>query len=63
MRPFRCVRPTRLQEVIGFLKEHGDDAALLAGGTDLVVGLRDGTLAPRVIIDVKRTSDLRADHH
>jgi CO/xanthine dehydrogenase FAD-binding subunit len=58
VRPFRCLRPTRLQEVIDFLQEHGDDAALLAGGTDLVVGLRDGTLAPRVIIDVKRTSDL-----
>ena len=58
MRPFRCVRPTRLQEVIGFLEEHGADAALLAGGTDLVVGLRDGKIEPRVIIDLKRTSDL-----
>ena len=51
MRPFRCVRPTRLQEVIDFLKEYGGDAALLAGGTDLVVGLRDEKLAPRVIIE------------
>ncbi|MGA3307016.1 MAG: xanthine dehydrogenase family protein subunit M [Xanthobacteraceae bacterium] len=52
------MRPTSLQEVIGFLEEHGAAAVLLAGGTDLIVGLRDGKIAPRVIIDVKRTSDL-----
>ena len=61
MRPFRFVRPTSLQEVIGFLEEHGAAAALLAGGTDLVVGLRDGKIEPRVIIDLKRTSDLPAN--
>jgi CO/xanthine dehydrogenase FAD-binding subunit len=58
VRPFRWVRPTVLQEVIDFLQEHGAAAMLLAGGTDLVVGLRDGTVTPRVIIDVKRTTDL-----
>jgi carbon-monoxide dehydrogenase medium subunit len=31
---------------------------LLAGGTDLIVGLRDGKIAPRVIVDLKRTRDL-----
>ena len=61
MRPFRFVRPPRLQEVIGFLEEYGAAAALLAGGTDLVVGLRDGKIKPSVIIDLKRTSDLPAN--
>ncbi len=60
MRPFRFVRPSRLREVIGFLEEHGAGAVLLAGGTDLVVGLRDGKIEPRVIIDLKQTSDLLA---
>lgn len=58
MRPFRYVRPIRIQEAIGFLEEHGAAATLLAGGTDLIVGLRDGKIAPRVIIDLKRTRDL-----
>lgn len=58
MRPFRCVRPKDLEEAIGLLQQHGADARLLAGGTDLIVGLRDGTIAPRVIVDVKRTKDL-----
>jgi CO/xanthine dehydrogenase FAD-binding subunit len=44
--------------MIGFLQEHGSAAMLLAGGTDLIVGLRDGTATPRLIIDVKRTKDL-----
>ncbi len=61
MRPFRFVRPTSLQDVIDLLVEHGSDAALLAGGTDLVVGLRDGKIQPRVVIDLKRTSDLPGD--
>lgn len=58
MRPFRYVRPIRIQEAIGFLEEHGAAARLLAGGTDLIVGLRDGKIAPRVIVDLKRTRDL-----
>ncbi len=61
MRSFRFVRPTRLQEVIGLLEEHGAGAALLAGSTDLVVELRDGKIEPLVIIDLKRTSELPAN--
>ncbi len=58
MPPLRYVRPTGLQEAIAFLQEDGAAAVLLAGGTDLVVGLRNGTVTPRVIVDVKRTKDL-----
>ena len=58
MQPFNYVKPTRLREVIGLLKEHGASVRLLAGGTDLTVGLRHGEIAPRMVIDVKRTVDL-----
>jgi CO/xanthine dehydrogenase FAD-binding subunit len=58
VRPFRCVRPKDLEEAIGLLQQHGADARLLAGGTDLIVGLRDGTITPRVVIDIKRAKDL-----
>ena len=56
--PFRYIRPTRLEEVLGLLEQYGESAALLAGGTDLVVALRDGKIVPRVVIDLKRTNDL-----
>jgi len=58
VRPFRYLRPTSLREVIAFLEEHGAGARLLAGGTDLTVELRCGKSLPRVVIDVKRASDL-----
>jgi CO/xanthine dehydrogenase FAD-binding subunit len=40
------------------LARHGEDARLLAGGTDLIIRLRDGTLRPQVVVDVKRVAEL-----
>ena len=60
MRPFRWVRPSSLKDVIGLLQEHGAAAQVLAGGTDLVVSLRGWKIAPSLIVDVKRVSDLPA---
>ncbi len=58
MRAFSYERPTRLADAIGLLVEHGPDARLLAGGTDLIIRLRDGTIRPRVVVDVKRIAEL-----
>jgi CO/xanthine dehydrogenase FAD-binding subunit len=60
VRPFRWVRPSSLKDVIGLLQEHGTAAQVLAGGTDLVVSLRGWKIAPRLIVDIKRVSDLPA---
>jgi carbon-monoxide dehydrogenase medium subunit len=61
MRPFAYERPDRLDEVIAILA--GGDARLLAGGTDLIIRLRDGTARPDVVVDVKRVSDLDTAIH
>jgi CO/xanthine dehydrogenase FAD-binding subunit len=61
MRPFRYARPTTIDELLGLLTTHGSAARLLAGGTDLLVRLRLGHIAPDVVIDLKRVDDLRAD--
>jgi CO/xanthine dehydrogenase FAD-binding subunit len=55
---FRYAQPHHLSEAFDTLEAYGRDASLLAGGTDLVVGLRSGRVAPRVIVDLKRISDL-----
>jgi carbon-monoxide dehydrogenase medium subunit len=55
---FRYARPRQLSEAFDILDEYGRDASLLAGGTDLVVGLRNGRAAPRMIVDLKRISGL-----
>jgi carbon-monoxide dehydrogenase medium subunit len=58
MRPFAYERPTAIRDVAGLLGEHGSAARLLAGGTDLIIRLRDGSIRPDVVVDVKRVADL-----
>lgn len=59
MHPFTYERPVTLEEAVALLDEHGPEAQIIAGGTDLVIGLRDGTIRPRVVIDLKRIPELR----
>ena len=54
MRAFRYERPTVLADTIELLAGYGDDARILAGGTDLIIRLRDRTLTPAAVVDVKR---------
>ena len=58
MRPFAYERPTSLAGAISLLAQHGPDARLLAGGTDLIIRLRDGTIQPRLVVDVKNIAEL-----
>ena len=58
MRPFAYERPTRLADAVALLDGHGPDARLLAGGTDLIIRLRDGSIAPRIVVDVKGITEL-----
>ena len=56
---FALVRPTTLEEMIGVRARH-PDSRLLGGGTDLVVNIRRGIVAPPVLIDVNEVAELRA---
>lgn len=53
MRRFAYERPATLAEATRLLAEAGAGARILAGGTDLVVGLRDDTIQPEVVVDLK----------
>ncbi|MDR0350958.1 MAG: FAD binding domain-containing protein, partial [Coriobacteriales bacterium] len=53
---FEYQRPTSLDEALS-LKEQG--AVCLAGGTDLVVQLRDEKLKPSMIVDIKALDELK----
>ena len=59
MHTFAYARPASLAEAVALLQAHGPDARVLAGGTDLIVRLRDGSAAPSIVIDVKRIAELR----
>jgi carbon-monoxide dehydrogenase medium subunit len=58
VQPFAYARPATLADALDLLREHGDGARVLAGGTDLVINLRDGTARPVVVMDVKRIPEL-----
>jgi len=59
MHTFAYARPTTLAEAVAILDEHGPGARLLAGGTDLLIRLRDGTARPVLVVDLKRIAELR----
>ena len=59
MRAFAVTQPEELAEAVALLaREPG--ARLLAGGTDLIIGLRDGSIQAPLVIDVKRIRELDA---
>ena len=56
---FRVLNPTTLDEVVAARAAHPDSRPL-GGGTDLVVNIRRGIVAPPVLIDMNRVPELHA---
>ncbi len=52
MSHFDYHQPVTLPEAITLLDEHGREAALLAGGTALLIDIRHGELAPRHVVSL-----------
>jgi carbon-monoxide dehydrogenase medium subunit len=55
---FDYQRASTVDEAVGLLGEHGDDAKLLAGGHSLLPLMRLRLAAPAVLIDIGRLGDL-----
>jgi len=55
---FEYVSPKTLADAIGFLKKYGNDARVMAGGTDLLLRLKRGDIQAKVIIGLKNIKDL-----
>ena len=53
------VRPDTLNEALVSLEKHTDETVLVAGGTDVMVDLRSGTLRPKRLLDISRLSELK----
>jgi carbon-monoxide dehydrogenase medium subunit len=61
VRPFAYERPAHLRDALALLADQGPEVRLLAGGTDLLIRLRDGTIQPRTVVDVKHIAELDGD--
>ena len=58
MRDFEYQSPSTIEEAVGVLAEHGEKATILAGGTDIIVQLREGLREADVVVDVKKIPQL-----
>ena len=59
MRPFGYTAVNTIAEACGVLAEHGPDARVLAGGTDLLIEWRRASKkAPKVVLDISRVAEL-----
>src|SRR5438445_548818 len=54
MHPFDYVAAETLEEALGLLREHGDEAKVLAGGQSLVPMLNYRLARPGVVVDINR---------
>jgi CO/xanthine dehydrogenase FAD-binding subunit len=53
------IRPDNLSEALDFLNAKGAESKILAGGTDIMVDLRSGTLNTRHLIHRRRCDHCR----
>jgi carbon-monoxide dehydrogenase medium subunit len=60
---FEYHRPASLDEVLGLLKQHGDDARLMGGGIGLIAFMKERLVSPAHVIDVKEVAELKQVKH
>ena len=56
--PFEMYQPTSLQEASRLVKKNGPGGRFLAGGTDLVIAMKEKGLVPKYVVDLKRIPGL-----
>lgn len=63
MRNFEYFEPTSLQEAVGLLQRYGENARMLAGGTDLLIQIRERVMAPDQLINIKKIPGIDELHY
>ena len=53
------IRPQDLGEALDFIKKQAADTTILAGGSDVMIDMRAGTLQTKYLLDISRLSALR----
>jgi CO/xanthine dehydrogenase FAD-binding subunit len=51
--------PSTIEEAVELLRKADGKAKIIAGGTDLLIGLRKGDHTPRIVVDITRIEELR----
>ena len=58
MKEFDLISPKTREEAFAFLDKHGEDCRVIAGGQSLLNILKQGLIAPKLLVDIKGLSDL-----
>lgn len=58
LKEFTYLAPQSVAEVVSLLGTHKQEAKLLAGGTDLIILMKDRVIMPKYVIDIKTLSAL-----
>src|SRR5438876_11241235 len=56
--PFEVFQPVSIPEACELFRKHGPGGHFLAGGTDLVIAIKEKGLVSRYVVDVKIISSL-----
>lgn len=59
---FQYLAPDSVEGAIELLRQHGQDAMLMAGGTDLLVNIKHRLFTPHYLIGIRRLPELRTFH-
>ncbi len=57
--PFRYLAPGSLQEAVRLLDQEGDQAMIVAGGTDLYPNMKRRQFTPPVLVGLRRIASLK----
>ena len=60
MNDFHFHAPETMSEAVSLLKDHGDDAKVMAGGTSLTLLLKQSLVQPDHIISLHRVQEARS---
>jgi aerobic carbon-monoxide dehydrogenase medium subunit len=63
MRDFEYLEPTTIAEACALLKHYGGEARAYAGGAYLGIVMRQGLLAPKALVNIKKIDALKGIRH
>ena len=63
MRNIKLLQPAELDEAVALLAAANEEAKIIAGGTALVIMLRNRLIAPATLISLGRLQELRSIRH
>lgn len=59
MKPFKYFSPSNVEEAISFYGQHSETAKFVAGGTDVIVKVKEGWMEPDFLISLKKIEEMK----